>query len=93
MKSLAIEKAAVNQFRFNVHELEYNWQPCGLLTSVKYVDLLCEKEIPENKVQSIVAVPTISNYRTNFVENLAYKNKILIVDDQSFNIEALKIIL
>ena len=71
----------MNKFSSNIHELIYCWRPRDQITAVEYVEMINDDEIELNRLESLVAVPTIRNYTTYEMRESEYKNKILIVDD------------
>lgn len=79
-------------FQSNCHDLIFNWRPVNQITKFEYFDTKPDNEITQDRVKSLVAVPTLANY-ISAMDAPRFKYKILIVDDQSFNIEAMKIIL
>ena len=76
----------------NDHQLVFNWRPQKAVAPVQYV-ILNNDEAIEERVQSKLLNDLDPSSRENIISSEQYKFRILIVDDQSFNIDALKIIL
>ena len=68
----------------------FNWLPKNQISSVDYVDYIKNEALFVKPIQSLVQIERNAG---TFNQEYDYNYKILIVDDQSFNIEALKIIL